>query len=286
MHSWQSATLHTPEVEYLGHLISKDGIRVDPRKVKIVQEWPVPSNASELRSFLGLANYFRRFIHAYSTIARSLHALTAKSAEWQWTAACQKAFELLKERLTAAPVLCAPDFSKPFEVVADASDYTLGAILLQEGRPVAYESRKLTPAECNYSTGDKELLAVMHALNVWRCYLDGTQFVIFSDHEPLRYLRSKAILLPRQVRWSQFLERFDYTWEYRAGRINAADPLSRVSHATELGSGTGSLTGKGQASHAVLDFLAAVSTRSRERRLRPSPILHLHPLRRNVAEKL
>jgi len=173
---------------------------------------------------------------------------------------------MLKEKLTAAPVLAAPDFRKPFEVVADASDFTLGAILLQEGRPVAFESRKLTPAECNYDTGDKELLAVMHALNIWRCYLDGTQFTIYSDHEPLRYLRTKATLLPRQVRWSQFLERFHYQWEYRAGRINAADPLSRVSHAAEAGSGTGSLTGKGTASQAVLDYLAAVSTRSKRNR--------------------
>jgi hypothetical protein len=254
-----------PEVEFLGHMVSEKGIKVDPRKVKIVQEWPVPKNVSEVRSFLGLANYFRRFVHAYSTIARPLHALTAKDASWQWTSECQSAFQLLKDKLTAAPVLAAPDFSKPFEVVADASDFTLGAILLQEGRPVAFESRKLTPAECNYITGEKELLAVMHALNIWRCYLDGSKFTIFSDHEPLSYLRTKATLLPRQVRWSQFLERFDYIWEYRPGRINAADPLSRVSHAVETGSGTGSLTGKGPASETVLDYLAVVSTRSQKK---------------------
>ena len=231
-----------PEVEFLGHMVSKEGIRVDPRKVQIVKDWPVPANISELRSFLGLANYFRRFIHAFSTIARPLHALTRKEAVWHWSTACQSAFELLKEKLTAAPVLAAPDFSKPFEVVADASDFTLGAILLQEGRPVAFESRKLTSAECNYHTPEKELLAVMHALNIWRCYLDGSRFTIFSDHEPLKYLRTKASLLPREVRWSQFIERFDYSWEYREGRINAADPLSRARHAPEGGSGTGSIT--------------------------------------------
>ena len=221
----------------------------------------MPANLSELRSFLGLANYFRRFIHAFSTIARPLHMLTRKDAVWHWGASCQTAFEFLKEKLTAAPVLAAPDFSKPFEVVADASDYTLGAILLQEGRPVAFESRKLTPAECNYHTPEKELLAVMHALTIWRCYLDGSRFTIFSDHEPLKYLRTKASLLPREVRWSQFIERFDYSWEYREGRINAADPLSRVQHAPVGGSGTGSITGCTAASDATLEYLGAIATR-------------------------
>ena len=260
-----------PEVEFLGHMVSKEGIKVDPRKVKIVQDWPQPKNVSELRSFLGLANYFRRFIHAYSTIAKPLHALTAKDSPWLWTGPCSRAFELLKEKLTAAPVLAAPDFGKPFEVVADASDFTLGAILSQEGQPIAYESRKLSPAECNYHTTDKELLAVIHALTVWRCYLDGSQFTIYSDHEPLRYLKTKSTLLPRQVRWSQFLERFDYTWEYRPGRINAADPLSRALHAAETGSGTGSLTGKDRASDTVLDSLAAITTRSQRDRVPARP---------------
>ncbi len=112
---------------------------------------------------------------------------------------------------------------------------------------------------------------MIHALTIWRCYLDGTQFTIFSDHEPLRYLRSKASLLPRQVRWSQFLERFDYYWEYRPGRINAADPLSRAMHAAETGSGTGSLTGKDTASETVLDLLAAISTRSQRNRAVAKP---------------
>ena len=258
-----------PEVEFLGHIVSKQGIRVDPRKVEIVKNWPVPGNLSELRSFLGLSNYFRRFIHAYSSIARPLHGLTGKDVKWEWTGVCQRAFDMLKEKLTAAPVLAAPDFSKPFEVVADASDLTLGAILLQEGRPIAFESRKLTPAECNYHTTEKELLAVMHALIVWRCYLDGARFTIFCDHEPLKYLRSKATLSPRQVRWSQYLERFHYEWEYRPGRLNAADPLSRVSHASVGGSGTGSLTGREQASETVLELLAAVSTRTQRAPKRP-----------------
>ncbi len=271
-----------PEVEFLGHMVSKDGIRVDPRKVKIVQDWPVPGTVSQLRSFLGLANYFRRFIDKFSETARPLHALTGKDVTWRWSLTCQLAFEELKRKLTEAPVLRAPDFNLPFEVIADASDFTLGAVLLQEGRPVAYESRKLTPAEINYVTGEKELLAVVHALTVWRCYLDGSRFTIHSDHEPLSYLKSKSSLLPRQVRWSQFLERFDYDWRYKPGSQNVADSLSRVPHADEHGSGTGSITGKHSASETVLDLLGAVSTRSRntplERRDRVTPVSEQVPL--------
>jgi hypothetical protein len=255
-----------PEVEFLGHMVSKEGIRVDPKKVKIVQEWPKPAKLSDLRSFLGLSNYFRRFVHAYSTIARPLHALTRKDVPWQWTVPCDKAFQLLKDKLSPAPVLKMPDFTQPFELIADASDYTLGAILMQEGRPIAFESRKLTPAEVNYHTPEKELLAVMHALTVWHCYVDGSHVKILSDHEPLKYLRSKAQLLPRQVRWSQFLERFDYSWEYRAGRLNAADPLSRVAHAEVGGSGTGSWTGSVPASETVLEYLAAIAEEGALRR--------------------
>jgi hypothetical protein len=107
---------------------------------------------------------------------------------------------------------------------------------LQDGKPIAFESRKLTSAESNYDTPEREMVAVIHALTVWRCYLDGMQFTVYSDHQPLKYLRTKPTLSPRQVRWSQFLERFNYTWEYRAGRLNAADPLSRAPHADYLGS--------------------------------------------------
>ncbi len=188
---------NVPEVEFLGHFVGRNGVRVDPRKVQIVKDWPVPRNQSELRSFLGLANYFRRFVHAYSSIAKPLHELTRDGVVWSkgiWTAACQVAFDLLKEKLTTAPVLALPDFTKPFEVICDASKTTVGAILVQEGRPVAFESRKLTPAEVNYDTTERELVAVIHALTVWRCYLDGVSCKIISDHEPLKYLRTKSQL--------------------------------------------------------------------------------------------
>jgi len=230
-----------PEVEYLGHVVGRDGIKVDQRKIKIIQDWPTPKTQNELRSFLGLANYFRRFIHAYSSISRPLHALTGNTVKWHsssWTGACQTAFDLLRHKLITAPVLSMPDFSKPFEVIADASLHAFGAILLQDGKPIAFESRKLSPAESNCDTTEREMVAVIHALTVWRCYLDGMQFTIYSDHEPLKYLRTKPSLTPRQVRWSQFMERFNYTWEFRAGKLNAADPLSRAPHATRAGINT------------------------------------------------
>eukprot|EP00878_Enallax_costatus_P001624 GHUV01001775.1.p1 GENE.GHUV01001775.1~~GHUV01001775.1.p1 ORF type:complete len:1469 (+),score=368.37 GHUV01001775.1:420-4826(+) len=261
-------TFFVRSCEFLGHIVSGEGISVDPRKVKIVQDWPVPTDASQVMSFLGLANFFRRFIHAYSSIAKPLHELTHKNAVWKWTSQHQAAFHMLKEKLVTAPVLKAPDFSNPrgFQIIADASDYCIGAILLQDDHPIAFESKKLSPAQVNYVTAEKELLAVMHALTVWRCYVDGSKVTIYSDHEPLKYLKTKQTLLPREVRWSQFLERFDYTWEYRVGRLNAADPLSRVTHSSVDGSGTGSLTGKAVASETVLDYLAALRSSSRVRK--------------------
>jgi len=203
-----------PKVEFLGHIVSADGISVDPRKVQIVKDWPTPTSTNEVQQFLGLTNYFRRFIHAYATIARPIQLLTRKDVKWNnstWTEQCQKAFEMLKQKLTEAPLLILPDFDKPFEVIADASQFAIGAILVQEGRPVAFESRRLTPAEEHYITKERELLAVIHALTVWRCYLADSKFTICSDHEPLQYLRTKPSLSHKEVRWSQFIERFDYT---------------------------------------------------------------------------
>ena len=125
-------------------------------------------------------------------------------------------------------MLVVPDFSKPFEIEADASDFCLGAVLLQEGHPIAYESRTFIPAERNYPTGERELCAVVHALKVWRCYLWGSHFTIKSDHEPLKYLQSKGTLSPRQARWSEFLSAYNYVWVYKKGSTMTADALSRM----------------------------------------------------------
>jgi len=151
----------------------------------------------------------------------------AKCAELPWSDTCERAFREVNTDLTTAPVLAVPDCTKPFELVCDASGFGLGAVLLQEGRPVAFESRKLTSAELNYITTEAELLAVVHALKIWRCYLEGTKFVVVTDHCPNTFFQTQPMLSRRQARWSEFLQQFDFRWEYRPGRTNVADPLSR-----------------------------------------------------------
>jgi hypothetical protein len=223
----KKCTFFQTETLFLGHVVGQDGIKPDPAKVTSVHNWPVPRSVTHVRSFLGLTNYFRRFIQGYAKMARPLHDLTKKDVPFQWTDACQHAFDSLKAALTQTPVLVAPDFSKPFEVICDASGHAVGAVLLQEGRPIAYESRQMSSAEQNYGVGEQELLAVVHAFQVWRCYLEGSTVRVVTDHHPNTFLRTKVTLSRRQTRWSEFLERFDYSWEYRPGRTNVADPLSR-----------------------------------------------------------
>jgi hypothetical protein len=218
------------EVEFLGHIVGKDGVKVDPKKVAVVQDWPVPNDVHKLRQFLGLTNYFRKFILGYSSIAKQLTALLNKTAaaNWAWTTIHTAAFERLKQSLLEAPVLAMPDYSRPFTVICDASNFALGGVLMQDDRPIAFESRKFIPAECNYTVTERELLAVVHCLKLWRCYLEGTTFTVVTDHHPLRYFQTQPNLSGRQARWQENLSRFKFTWEFRPGRLNVADPLSRA----------------------------------------------------------
>ena len=218
-----------PELLYLGHILSSSGIKVDPRKIAAIRDWAEPSTVTQLRSFLGMATYFRRFIRDFSQMAAPLHALTRKDTPWDWSPACQQAFDAIKHALTNAPCLAFPDFAKPFEVHTDASLQGIGAVLFQDQRPIAYESRCLTPAEVNYPTGEQELLAVVHALTVWRCYLEGAQTVrVVTDHKAITYLDTLPTLSRRQTRWAEFLSRFDFKWDHAAGRHHVvADALSR-----------------------------------------------------------
>ena len=220
-------SFNLPELEFLGHIVGADGVRPDPHKVQSVRQWPVPRDVRQVRSFLGLTNYFRRFIQGYSQLVRPMQLLLRKGAEFNWCQNCQVAFDQVKTALTNAPVLVLPDFSKPFEVICDASGGAVGAVLLQQGKPIAFESHKLSPADMRKSPYERELYAVVHALEIWRCYLDGAVFKIVTDHNPLRFLRTQASLSPKLARISEFLERFHFEWEYRPGRQNVADPLSR-----------------------------------------------------------
>jgi hypothetical protein len=188
------------EVPFLGHVISKGGIAVDPGKVKDVLDWVVPQTVKEVCSFLGLAGYYRRFIENFSKIAKPLTSLLEKGVDFSWTDERQKAFEELKKRLTTAPVLTLPDQSKRFTVYCDASRDGLGCVLMQEGRVIAYASRQLRRHELNYLTHDLELAAVVHALKIWTHYLFGQRCDIYADHKSLKYIFTQSELNMRQRR--------------------------------------------------------------------------------------
>jgi hypothetical protein len=221
-----------PELKFLGHVVGTEGIKVDPAKIQVVRDWPTPKNVKEVQSFLGLANYFRKFVQAYSKLTEPLTKLTRKSLVWNnqtWDQECEDAFQGVKTALTNAPVLIMPDQAKgDYELICDASLVGTGAVLTQGGQPIAYHSSKFTDAERKWTTGEQELWAVIHALRTWRCYLEGVPFKVITDHNPLTFLPTQATLSRRQARWSQYLQQFNFTWEYRPGRTNVADPLSRV----------------------------------------------------------
>lgn len=219
------------QVTFLGHIVGADGIRMDPKKTELIAKWPAPKTQTEMRSFLGLANYFRKFMIGYASVAAPLNELTHKTVgtniEHLWTDVHQAAFQRIKHLISEDIVLQYPDFDDRFELISDASLLGTGAVLLQKGRPIAFTSKKFTPAERNYTTGEQELLGVITALKEWRCYLEGPQVTLVTDHHPLTYLQTSAPLSRRQARWLEFMQRFHVTWEYRPGRLNVADPLSR-----------------------------------------------------------
>lgn len=161
-----------------------------------------------------LGNLFKKFVQGFSKLVSPMTDLLKGHAQWIWSQSCQDAFEHTNHALTSHPVLIMPDYSKLFEVVSDASVTGLGVVLLQEGRPVAYESRKSNSAERNYTTGEQKLLGVVHAMRSWRCYLEGVEFVVVTDHNPLVFLRTQPTLSRRQVRWSEYLETFTFRWQY------------------------------------------------------------------------
>ena len=175
-------------VGFLGHVVSVDGIYVDPQKVEAVANWEQPTTVTEVQSFLGLAGYYRRFIEGFSKIAGPLHGLTRKGVKFEWTDRCEGSFQTLKERLTSAPVLTLPEGNEGFEVYSDASYQGLGCVLMQHKRVVAYASRQLKKHELNYPTHDLELATVIFALKTWRHYLYGATCQIFTDHKSLKYL--------------------------------------------------------------------------------------------------
>ncbi|GJP47431.1 hypothetical protein CLOM_g6619 [Closterium sp. NIES-68] len=221
------------ELEFLGHVISTEGIRIDPKKLRAIQEWKPPANQQQLQSFLGFVNYVRRFIPHMAGLTGPLTDLLQKGTFYEWGEKQQAAFEALKTLLMSPPVLCIADPERPFEVITDASDIAIGAVLMQDFgnglQPIAYESRKMQSAERNYPVHDKEILAIVHAFKIWRCYVTGADVTVRTDHKSLQYLRAQPNLNPRQIRWLDYLEsNFTYKITYKKGGNNIADALIRL----------------------------------------------------------
>jgi hypothetical protein len=223
------------EVLFLGHIINREGLVVDPKKVTTILDWKAPKDVRGIKSFIGMAGYYRRFIEGLSKITMSMTALLAKKVEFKWTPACQKSFKTLKEKLTTAPVLILPDVHKPFSVYCDASYTGLGCVLMQEGKVVAYSSRQLKVHENNYPTHDLELAAVVHALKTWRHYLYGQKCDIYTDNKSLKYIFTQSELNMRQRRWLELIKDYELEIHYHLGKANVVvDALSRKSQVNML----------------------------------------------------
>lgn len=221
-------------IEYLGHFISAEGVSTDPSKIKVIKDWPTPLTVKQLRGFLGLANYYRRFVRGYGNISRPLTDLLRKD-HFVWSEAASVAFNQLKQSLSSSPVLALPDFNKPFVVETDASGSGIGAVLMQEHHPIAYISRMLSPRQQALSVYERELLAVVFAVQKWSSYLMHKHFIIKTDQKSLKFLLDQAITTPFQHMWIAKLLGYNYEIQYKQGKENvAADALSRATHAQLL----------------------------------------------------
>lgn len=215
-------------IEYLGHFISAEGVSTDPSKIKVVEQWPVPSNQKQLRSFLGLANYYRRLIKGYNIIACPLTNLLKKE-RFSWNTEATEAFSALKKALMTSPVLALPDFEKTFVVETDASNTGVGAVLMQDNHPICFISRALGPRHQSLSVYEKELMVVIHAVQTWSAYLTHRPFIIKTDQKILKFLMEQKVSTPFQHMWLSKLMWYTFEIQYKQGKENyVADALSRV----------------------------------------------------------
>lgn len=216
------------KVQFLGHIVSSEGIFVDPAKVEAVANWERPKTPTEVISFLGLAGYYRRFVKDFSKIATPLTKLTRKNEKFEWTPKCEESFQELKRLLTSAPVLTLPDDTGNFVIYSDASHKGLGCVLMRHGKVIAYASRQLKDYEVRYPTHDLELAAIVFALKIWRHYLYGKKCEIYTDHKSLKYIFTQKELNMRQRRWVELIKDYDCSINYHPGKANVvADALSR-----------------------------------------------------------
>ena len=221
------------EVSFLGHIVSEEGIQVDTKKVEVIIEWKPPRNVIEVRSFLGLGSYYRRFVKGFSMTAAPMTRLLQKNLKFEWSEKCQASFEKLKAFLIEAPVLTQQTYGKEYVIFSNASLNGLGCVLMQEGKVVAYASRQLKPHEKNYPTHDMELVAIVFALKIWRHYLYGEKCFIYTYHKSLKYLPSQRELKLRQCRLMELIKDYDCMIDYHPGKANVvADALSRKSMQT------------------------------------------------------
>lgn len=228
------------EIKYLGHVVNQLGIHTDPEKVRAIAEIKAPRDVKEMRRFLGMTSWYRRFIPSFATTTQALTKLLKKKQNWVWGSDQIQAFEKLKEQLTTAPILAPPDFEKPFTLQTDASNEGLGVVLTQtidnREKVIAYASRTLNPAEKNYSTTEKECLAVVWGIQKMRMYLEGYRFLVITDHQSLKWLKNIQSPAGRIARWNLYLQQFDFEIQYRKGNQNVlADALSRSPLYTEAG---------------------------------------------------
>ena len=220
-------------VSFLGHVISDKGISTDPEKLRRIQEWPRPHNPDEARSFLGYATYYRKFIKNFSHIVEPLNKLLQKDRQFQWSPECEKSFKTIKAEFKDTITLAYPDFTKPFIVDCDASDFGIGGVLSQVVRPgveqpVSYFSRTLSKPERKYAVTRKEMLALVESLRHFRCYILGRKFKVRTDHSALQWLKTFKEPVGQVARWIERLAEYDYDIEHRPGRLHAnADALSR-----------------------------------------------------------
>jgi len=223
------------KIGFLGVVIGPDGIEMEKKKVNRVLSWPEPKNVKDVRKFLGLVNYYRRFIKNFAQVARPMNVLTRKDIKWQWKEEQQKAFDELKRIFTTKPVLAALDLDKEFRVEADASNYATRGVLSMKGsdelwRPVAFISKSLSDTERNYEIHNKEMLVVVRCLEAWRHFLEGAmmKFEIWTDHKNLEYFMKAQKLNRRQARWALYLLRFNFMLKHVPGsKMEKADSLSR-----------------------------------------------------------
>lgn len=226
-------TFCVPQIAFLGYIVSSEGVAVDPGKVSAIHRLKRPKKLAEVQSFLGLIGYYRKFIENFALVSAPLTHLTKKDVPFRWSSVEETAFEQLKKVVSEAPVLRLPDFSKPFLVTTDASSLAVAGILSQNSEdgqhPICFESHKLNAAEGNYPAHELEAYAIVYCLQQWRCYLEGSKFIVQTDHQALRYLMTQKHLSRRLTRWVEFLQQFEFEIQYKPGSENtAADALSRL----------------------------------------------------------